>query len=255
MKPVLWILGIIVVLVVLFYAFNNYIYTEKQGDSPMRTGNPVVEITPIEHATMVIRYDEAVLYIDPTGGAEAFAGLPAPTIILITDIHGDHLSTSTIDAVAGTATIIAPQAVADLMPERTVRVVANGETTTEQDFEITAVPMYNLPGTEGADRHVKGRGNGYIIERDGGRMYIAGDTAGTAEMRSLTNIDVAFVPMNFPYTMSVDEAASAVLDFKPKLVYPYHYRTPEGLADVDRFKNLVTAGDPNIQVTLLNWYP
>jgi L-ascorbate metabolism protein UlaG (beta-lactamase superfamily) len=145
-----------------------------------------------------------------------------------------------------------------LPPEIAARasVLVNGQSYVDtRGFSITAIPMYNLPTAENKDRHVKGRGNGYLIEKNGTRVYIAGDTAGTPELRAMTDIGIAFVPMNMPYTMSVEEAADAVLAFKPRQVYPYHYRSPDGLADVEKFKQLVNAGDPNIQVVFGPWYP
>src|SRR5690606_36671567 len=102
--------------------------------------------------------------------------------------------------------------------------------------------------------HSKGRGNGYLLEMDGHRAYIAGDTAGIPEMRALTDIDLAFVPMNPPYTMDVEEAADAVLEFAPVTVLPYHYRTPDGLSDVARFAEIVNEGNPEIEVVQLEWY-
>ncbi len=217
-----------------------------------------VGIAPISHATAVLAWGGKIIYTDPTGGKDAFAGQPAPDLILVTDIHGDHLSTSTLAAVATANTVIVmPRAVKDLvtvpLPGTTV-VLKNDETTTQQGFAITGVPMYNFPG-ENQDRHTKGRGNGYVIELNGERVYIAGDTAGTPEMRALKDIDIAFVPMNLPYTMGVEEAADAVLAFKPKKVIPYHYRGPDGLADTAKFRDLVNAGDPDITVDLMNFYP
>lgn len=216
-----------------------------------------VTVTPITHASAILEWSGTAIYTDPTGGAAAFQGKSPANIIVVTDIHGDHLSTSTLTAVVGSSTLIVPQAVKDLLPATLAsraKVLPNGQTITEQGFRITAIPMYNLP--ESADsRHTKGRGNGYIIERDGYRVYIAGDTSGTPEMRGLTDIDMAFVPMNLPFTMSVEEAADAVLDFKPARVYPFHYRGQDGLADVNKFKELVNAGNPDIDVVLLNWYP
>jgi L-ascorbate metabolism protein UlaG (beta-lactamase superfamily) len=216
-----------------------------------------VEIIPIEHATAVIVWGDSTFYTDPVGGAAAFAGQRDANIIFLTDIHGDHLSVGTLESVSGNATIIAPQAVKDELPEKLaarVKVLANGHALTEKGFTILAMPMYNLPESPDA-KHVKGRGNGYVIEKDGFRLYIAGDTAGTPEMRGLRDIDIALVPMNLPYTMGVEEAASAVLDFAPKVVYPYHYRGPDGLADVAHFKELVQAGNPAIEVVLAKWYP
>jgi L-ascorbate metabolism protein UlaG (beta-lactamase superfamily) len=93
------------------------------------------------------------------------------------------------------------------------------------------------------------------LERNGKRIYISGDTEDIPEMRNLKNIDIAFVCMNLPYTMTVEKAAEAVLAFKPKTVYPYHYRGENGFSDVAKFKSLVEADNPNIKVTQLDWYP
>ncbi|MGB4076238.1 MAG: MBL fold metallo-hydrolase [Minisyncoccia bacterium] len=247
-----------IALAALFYGFNTFIYTEKQGDATMRTGTPQVQVLPLEHATAVILFDEVVIYIDPTGGPEAFVGQPSADLILLTDIHGDHLDPETLAAVLGEATLIAPQSVIDALPDELATralLLGNGEVTTALDFEITGVPMYNLPGAN-EQFHEKGRGNGYILERDGYRLYLAGDTAGTPEMRALADIDLALIPMNLPYTMSVAEAAEAVLAFSTKEVVPYHYRNQDKtLADVLHFKELVEARTSEIRVTLLPWYP
>ena len=213
-------------------------------------------IQPITHATLVLTYQKKNIYIDPTGGAAAFKGLQAPDVILITDIHGDHFDPQTIGAINTTkATLIVPQAVADKLPatidKQKLIILNNGDTTNQAGISISAVPMYNLPGSENANYHTKGRGNGYILEIGGKKVYISGDTADTPEMRALKNIDIAFVCMNLPYTMDVNAAAKAVLAFKPKAVYPYHYRGQ----DVKVFKSLVNAGDQNIAVRLRNWYP
>jgi L-ascorbate metabolism protein UlaG (beta-lactamase superfamily) len=114
--------------------------------------------------------------------------------------------------------------------------------------------MYNLPESP-TSKHTKGRGNGYILNIGGKLIYISGDTQGIPEMRSLKNIDIAFICMNLPYTMDIKEAADAVLEFKPIIVYPYHYRGKDGLSDVNAFKSLVEAGNKNIEVRLRNWYP
>ena len=103
--------------------------------------------------------------------------------------------------------------------------------------------------------HTKGRGNGYVLTMGEKNIYISGDTQGIPEMRSLKNIDIAFICMNLPYTMDVQEAADAVLDFEPKIVYPYHYRGKEGFSDIQEFKKMVEAKDKNIEVRLRNWYP
>lgn len=217
-----------------------------------------IEIDPVSHATAVINWGDAVIYLDPTGGAEAFEGKEAPDFVLITDIHGDHMSAETLQALnLGSTKIVVPQAVKDQLPEeihQQLVVLNNNETTELMGFTIEAVPMYNLPEDPEA-YHPKGRGNGYVLEKDEKRMYIAGDTEDTPEMRNMQNIDMALVPMNLPYTMEVEQAADAVLAFEPDQVYPYHFRGTEGLADVVRFREIVRTGNEDIEVVQLDWYP
>lgn len=269
---ILGILGVAIILIVLIIIVG-FTYTDTpevsvntatstipaqstSTDDGRDTDNLVL-VTPISHATAVLTWGAKTIYTDPVGSSTAFVGKKPANIILITDIHPDHLSTTTLAQIGGTATLIVPQAVVDLLPTSTkarAKVLKNNETITEQGFQISAIPMYNIPETADA-RHTKGRGNGYIVERDGYRVYLAGDTGNTPEMRALTDIDIAFVPMNLPFTMSVEDAAKAVLAFKPLKVYPYHYRGQNGLNDVNKFKQLVDASNQNIEVVLLNWYP
>ena len=212
-------------------------------------------IQPITHATLVLSYNGKNIYIDPIGGAAAFTGLGAPDMIVITDIHGDHLNPQTIDAInTAHAVLVVPQAVADKLPATTDKsklvILKNGDKTSQLGIAIEALPMYNLPESATA-MHTKGRGNGYVLTIGGKNIYISGDTADIPEMRALKNIDIAFVCMNLPYTMDVATAASGVLAFKPKVVYPYHYRGQ----DTEKFKALVNAGDAGIDVRLRDWYP
>ena len=237
---------------------------EQETDAPAPVAEartdmaPAPEIHPVSHATAVLIWDDATVYVDPVGGAEAFEGFAPANMILITDIHGDHFSAETLQALeTGSARIVAPQAVADQMPaalgER-VDVLANGATLERSGISITAIPMYNLR-EEAREFHTKGRGNGYVLEKDGTRLYFSGDTEDIPEMRALQGIDKAFVCMNLPYTMTVDRAADAVLEFKPKQVYPYHYRGRPDVSDVKQFAELVGQGDPGIEVVQLDWYP
>ena len=214
-------------------------------------------IQPIQHASLILSLHDLTIYADPSG-ADNFKGMKPPDIILVTDIHGDHFDINTIDAIKKVGTLlIVPQVVADKLPaadkDRLI-VLKNGDETIQSGFSIRAIPMYNLPESPTA-MHTKGRGNGYVLDIGGKLIYLSGDTQGIPEMRSLKNIDVAFICMNLPYTMDVKEAADAVLAFKPKIVYPYHYRGKNGLSDINAFKNLVEAGDKNIDVRLRNWYP
>lgn len=217
-----------------------------------------VDIQPISHATAVINWNGTSIYLDPTGGAAAFEGKDSPDFVLITDIHGDHMDAETLQALdLGEIPIIAPQAVKDELPTELhdhLHVMNNGDTHVENGIQIEAIPMYNLR-EEALQFHEKGRGNGYVLEKDGTRVYIAGDTEDIPEMRNLENISVALIPMNLPYTMTVESAADAVIEFGPKKVYPYHFRGTEGMADVDRFEELVNEGNSEVEVVRLDWYP
>ncbi|MGC3946679.1 MAG: MBL fold metallo-hydrolase [Chryseolinea sp.] len=216
-----------------------------------------ISIQPITHGSLVLTWNKITIYVDPYGGGQLYQGMARPDLILITDIHGDHLNPETLGAIdTEHAVIVAPQAVVDQLAPNLkdkAAVLANGASTSKLGIDIQAIPMYNLPDDKDA-RHSKGRGNGYIITLGGKRIYISGDTEDIPEMRSLKNIDVAFVCMNLPYTMDINQASSAVLEFKPKVVYPYHYRGQGGLADVEGFKKLVNDGNKSIDVRLRNWY-
>jgi L-ascorbate metabolism protein UlaG (beta-lactamase superfamily) len=231
---------------------------EMMTEDTIATSQGDLVVHPIHHASTMLTWNGMNILVDPappSGAAEGadvtseYAAMPAPDLILVTDIHGDHMNADILGAVAGDAPIVVPQAVADKLPDDLkdqAEVLANGETRTVADIEIEAVPMYNT--TE--DRlkyHEKGRGNGYVLTLGDKRIYFAGDTEDIPEMRGLTNIDAAFVPMNLPYTMTVDQAADAVKEFKPTVVYPYHY----GDSDVNAFQTMV--GDAS-DVRLLKWY-
>jgi L-ascorbate metabolism protein UlaG (beta-lactamase superfamily) len=222
---------------------------QMMGDHISTSGDDLI-IHPVDHASFVMTWGPHPIYVDPVGGAAAYDGLPRPHIILVTDIHGDHMNAETLTALAtGPARIIAPAAVAEQLPEalrsRTT-VMANGETMDFMGVSIEAVPMYNLT-QDRLQFHAKGRGNGYIVTTGGVRTYISGDTEDIPEMRTLRNIDVAFICFNLPYTMTEEQAASAVRAFRPRIVYPYHYRG----SDVERFRSLV--GDAS-EVRVGAWY-
>lgn len=229
----------------------------EETDQNRQIVNPI-EIEPISHATAIIKWGDEVIYTDPVGGAQVFEGKDTPSLILITDIHGDHMDAKTLEALnLGNAKIIVPEAVKEKLPKEMsskLTVMNNGKTQEFMGFSIKAIPMYNLPETNDA-MHTKGRGNGYVIEKAGQRLYISGDTEDIPEMRDLKNIDVALVCMNLPYTMTVEDAADGVLAFAPKKVYPYHYRGKDGLSDVAKFKDLVNKGNKEIEVIQLDWYP
>ncbi|MBX2841554.1 MAG: MBL fold metallo-hydrolase [Flammeovirgaceae bacterium] len=229
-------------------------------DTPdnIRTKKGDLIVQPITHGTVALSWNNLTIYVDPYGGAAGFEGLADPDIILITDIHGDHLDVKTLGALnLSKAKLFVPQAVMDQLPEEIkikATVINNGGNTDYSGIDIAAIPMYNLP-EDATSRHTKGRGNGYILTMGSKKVYLSGDTEDIPEMRSLKNIDVAFICMNLPYTMDINQAASAVLEFKPGIVYPYHYRGKGGLSNVEAFKKQVNDGNSKIEVRLKNWYP
>ncbi len=225
---------------------------ELPGDRYMLAGTEVV-IHPVNHASFVMALDGMILYNDPVGPVAAYQGLPAPDLILITHQHGDHYSPETLAGlVADRTRVIVNPAVFDMLPaglRARATSLANGKTTKFGALTINALPAYNLA----ADRlqyHPRGRDNGYVLSLAGGRIYIAGDTEDTPEMRALSGIDIAFLPMNLPYTMTIEQAAAAVAAFRPEFVYPYHYRG----SDTDAFARLVEQGGVGTKAVLRDWY-
>jgi L-ascorbate metabolism protein UlaG (beta-lactamase superfamily) len=207
-----------------------------------------VEIIPITHGSVVLTWQDKTIYVDPWSQGD-YQGQPAADLILITDIHADHMDAEQVAKVTKANTVIvAPASVQKTITE--ARILNNGETTEVLGIRIEAVPMYNLErGPEpGQLYHTQGRGNGYVLSLGDQRVYFSGDTECIPEMKQLREIDVAFVCMNIPYTMTPQEAAGYVNAFKPQVVYPYHYRG----SDLGAFEEAVTA--PEVQVRILDWY-
>ncbi len=214
-----------------------------------------ITVHPVDHASFVMETPVGTIYSDPVGDAASYAKFPRPDLILITHEHGDHYNVETLTALAGDNTkLITNPAVYGMLPDALkakATQIANAEETTFEALGISAIPAYNT--TEGREKfHPKGRDNGYVLNFDGFRAYISGDTEDIQEMRALEGIDLAFVCMNLPFTMDVKAAASAVAEFKPKYVYPYHYRGRDGgTQDPAEFAKLL--GDA-AQVKMGHWY-
>lgn len=217
-------------------------------DTEKTAGGDLV-ITPIHHGSLMLQFAGKVIHVDPWSQGD-YSSLPRADYILITDIHGDHMDKAMADKLKKDSTVIlAPAAVAKTITE--AQVINNGEKKKFGDIEVEAVPMYNLQrGPQpGALFHTKGRGNGYVLTLGGKHIYIAGDTEAIPEMKALKNIDVAFVCMNLPYTMTPEEAAGGVKAFRPKVVYPYHYRGSDTKAFAAALKD-----EKGIEVRLRDWY-
>jgi L-ascorbate metabolism protein UlaG (beta-lactamase superfamily) len=219
------------------------------GDHLMTEAGDLV-IHPVDHASFVMAWQGTQgIYCDPVGGAAKYRGMPRPFLILITHDHGDHLDLPTLNGIGATnAQIVTPQVVYQKLSaalKAVATVMTNGQSINLAGLTIEALPMYNLKSTH----HQKGVGNGYVLTMGGHRIYVAGDTEDIPEMRALQSIDVAFIPMNLPYTMTVSQAAAVVREFQPKVVYPYHSRG----SDVNLFKQQVGT-DLGIEVRLRKWY-
>ncbi|MFO0355800.1 MAG: MBL fold metallo-hydrolase [Sphingobacteriaceae bacterium] len=224
----------------------------------IKAGKDSLVIQPIFHASVVFMWNGRVVYVDPHGGKSAFEGLPSPDIILITDVHPDHTDVETLKSIQtkSNTVFVMPYEVEKIIPKEIIKgetLLQNGKEYTVRGIPIRTIPMYNLP-EEADSKHPKGRGNGYVLTFGPKQVYISGDTEDIPEMRKLKDIDIAFVCMNLPYTMDIDQASSAVLEFAPKIVYPYHYRGKDGMSDTEAFKKLVNKGNPKIDVRLRNWY-
>jgi L-ascorbate metabolism protein UlaG (beta-lactamase superfamily) len=210
-----------------------------------------LRITPIVHASLMLQWDGKVIHVDPSGAVGGdFNGLPKADLILVTDVHGDHMDRAKIDLLKKPGTVIVTSAAVHQTITES-QTIANGETKTIAGIQIEAVPAYNLMrGPEpGKLFHDMGRGYGYILTLGGKRLYLSGDTECVPEMKALPNIDVAFVCMNLPYTMTPGEAAGCVNGFKPKVVYPYHY----GQSNLQEFTSAVQ-GTQGVEVRLRKWY-
>jgi len=232
------------------------------GDHLVTTEGEAV-VHPIGHASVAVAWNSKALFSDPSdqnGNGPRFSGLPKADVIVVTHTHGDHFSTSRLNLLVKPDTaVFAPQSVFNGMPTTLVpgqsftlrsrtTVLGNGATGTAHGMTVKAVAMYNLSNSN----HPKGVGNGYVVTLGGTSLYFSGDTEDVPEMRTLTGIDAAFVCMSLPSNMTVEAAASAVREFRPTLVFPYHYRQSV-VFDTQRFKELV-GSDLDIEVRQRGFY-
>jgi len=190
-----------------------------------------LKITFIGHATLMVTYGTTVIHVDPLGQYADYARLPKARIILVTHEHSDHLDPQAIAEVrADDTTIIVASKCAGKVPGAVV--LHNGDSRSVNGIRIEAVPAYNIVHMRapGSPFHPKGNGNGYVLTLGERKLYIAGDTENTREMKSIAGIDIAFLPMNLPYTMTPEMVADAALALRPKVLYPYH------LGDTDTAK-------------------
>lgn len=200
------------------------------------TSQGPLEITFIGHASVMLAWQGKVVHVDPISRQADYAQLPKAHLVLITHEHRDHLDTLALWQVCTPTTIVGIAAACrELVPEGVV--LRNGDVATLAGLRVEAVPAYNIRHRRdsGEPFHPRGRGNGYIITFGDTRVYLAGDTEDIAEMMQLTDIAVAFLPMNLPYTMTPEMAAHAARMVQPRILYPYHF----GNSNVNRLVELL----------------
>jgi L-ascorbate metabolism protein UlaG (beta-lactamase superfamily) len=194
----------------------------KKDTFPTSAGS--LEITFIGHASLFVAWHGKIIHIDPYKQLADYTKLPPADLVLITHQHADHLDTNALRKIRTpqTVVVLAPQCAASVANGT---VMKNGDTLTVAGVRIEAVPAYNLvhKRDNGQPFHPRGEGNGYVLTCGDQRLYIAGDTEDIPEMKSLKNIDIAFLPVNLPYTMTPEMAAAAARMFRPHVLYPYHY--------------------------------
>ncbi|MDP2853162.1 MAG: MBL fold metallo-hydrolase [Smithellaceae bacterium] len=190
----------------------------------IKTSQGDLVISFLGHSSLMMTYVGKTIHIDPVSSEADYAKLPKADIIFITHEHYDHLDLKAVNSIKTAATkIVGTSEVASQIPG--IVVMKNGNLQTVDGLQIEAVPAYNIVNMHapGKPFHPKGVGNGYVVTFGDKRLYVAGDTENTAEMKKLRNIDIAFLPMNLPYTMTPEMVADAAKVLKPKILYPYHY--------------------------------
>jgi L-ascorbate metabolism protein UlaG (beta-lactamase superfamily) len=211
---------------------------EKFETDLMKTSAGDLKITFIGHGSLMFTFGGKIIHVDPYSGVADYTQLPKADVVLITHEHGDHLDVKALNAVRTPKTIVVLTQICAKDVEGGI-ILANGDTTILGAVRVDAVPAYNIvqKRDNGLPYHPKGDGNGYIITFGDKRVYVAGDTENIPEMKGFKNIDVAFLPMNMPNTMTPEGLADAAKAFKPKIVYPYHYRKTDTSKVVDLLKD------------------
>lgn len=226
---------IITLILFLLLPVNTFAQGGFEMDT-IKTSQGNLEITFIGHGTLMFSFGGKIIHVDPWTSFTDYKDMPKADIILVTHEHFDHLDKKAIDTLKKDGTeIISNEAGIKQIGEGTV--MKNGDTKTLSGLKIEAVPAYNIVNKMDANNpfHPKGNGNGYIITFGDKRVYVAGDTENTPEMKALKGIDIAFLPMNLPYTMTPEMVTDAAKALKPAILYPYHY----GETDTSKLTDLL----------------
>lgn len=217
--------------------FAQFIFAGQSDTLKTSNGNLVIHL--VGHGTLYFEYDNKIIHIDPYSKLADYSTMPKADLILITHTHPDHLDSIAIQKIVKDNTVLVYTEAGKkaYYYGGTAMVMNNGDKLEILNISIEAVPAYGIVSKrpDGNLFHPKGEGNGYIFTIGQKRIYVAGDTENIPEMKNLTNIDIAFLPMNQPYTMTPLQMADAALMFKPKILYPYHF----GNTDVSQLTELL----------------
>jgi L-ascorbate metabolism protein UlaG (beta-lactamase superfamily) len=220
--------------------------TLKYEEDMIPTSQGDLKITFLGHGSLILTFSGKVIQVDPYGEVADYSRLPKADLVLVTHDHYDHLDPKALQAILkpGTAVVAAKSCAGKV---KNAVIIGNGESTTALGLKVEAVPAYNIVNKrpDGNPFHPKGAGNGYIVTFGDKKVYIGGDTENIPEMKALKGIDVAFLPMNLPYTMTPEMVADAARAFKPKILYPYHF----GETDTSKLVKLLQ-GDKEIEVRI-----
>jgi L-ascorbate metabolism protein UlaG (beta-lactamase superfamily) len=249
---VVLVLAVFLLLITVLTQTGRVAYAAEKGRDAMfekdtiKTSAGDLEVTFIGHATLMFSFGGKVIHVDPVSRETDYSKMPKADLILITHEHFDHMDPAAVIAASkqGTVVILTAKCASSV---KGGTVVKNGDTRTVEGIKIEAVPAYNIvhKRPSGEPFHPRGEGNGYILTFGDKRVYVAGDTENTPEMKALKDIDVAFLPMNLPYTMTPEQVADAAKAFKPQILYPYHF----GDTDTSQLVKLL-AGEKGIDVRI-----
>jgi len=219
---------------------------EALESDTFKTSAGDLKITFLGHGTLMLTFGGKIIHVDPYGSVADYSKQPKADLILITHEHGDHFDAKALDQIRKEKTTIVANPASAKQLQGAI-VMNNGDVKTIDGFKIEAVPAYNIVHKRdtGQPFHPKGNGNGYVITFGDKRVYLAGDTENIPELKELKNIDIAFLPMNLPYTMTPEMAADAAKMFKPKILYPYHF----GETDTSKIVALLK-GTPGTEVRI-----
>jgi L-ascorbate metabolism protein UlaG (beta-lactamase superfamily) len=234
----------LVVMLVLVSAFSAA--AQKYESDVFETSAGSLKITFLGHGSLIFTLREKTIYVDPVSQWADFSQFPRADVILLTHEHSDHLDAKALALLRTDKTVVVgPEACTKEI--KGMQIMRNGDRQTIEAMSIEAVPAYNIVHmrSPGQPFHPKGSSNGYVIAFGDKRVYVAGDTENIPEMKQLKGIDIAFLPMNLPYTMTPEMVADAARSCRPKILYPYHYGNTDTARIVDLLK-----GDKDIEVRI-----